>query len=82
MGKEDSDTRENIWGKRVMRVWFNLFILGINTRMSGGLQLLCNASGVSVPMIALYKLLGDSIEWSYPESDLIKVAHIEIPICL
>lgn len=59
-----------------------LFILEINTRMSGGLQLSCKASGINVPMIALYKLLGESIDWSYPEGDSIKVAHIETPICL
>ncbi len=42
----------------------------------------CKASGINIPLIALYKLLGEDIEWGYPKGDSIKVAHIETPICL
>lgn len=59
-----------------------LYILEINTRMSGGLQLSCKASNINLPMIALYKLMGEDISWSYPEYESQKVAHIETPICL
>lgn len=59
-----------------------LYILEINTRMSGGLQLSCEASGINIPMIALYKLIGESITWQYPDYKSRKVAHIETPICL
>ena len=58
------------------------YILEINTRMSGGLQLSCKASNINLPMIALYKLLGKNISWSYPKYNSQKVAHIETPICL
>ena len=36
--------------------------------MSGVLQLSCKTSGVNLSMIALYKLFGESIGWSYLES--------------
>ncbi len=58
------------------------YLLEINTRMSGGLQLSCEASGINLPMIALYELIGEKIDWSYPEKGSQKVAHIETPICL
>ena len=59
-----------------------LYILEINTRMSGGLQLSCKASNINLPMIALYKLIGEDHPWSYPDYSSMKVAHIETPICL
>lgn len=59
-----------------------LYLLEINTRMSGGLQLSCKASGINIPMIALYKLIGEDAEWRYPGFYSQKVAHIETPICL
>lgn len=59
-----------------------LYLLEINTRMSGGLQLSCRASGINIPMIALYKLIGEDVEWAYPGFYSQKVAHIETPICL
>lgn len=58
------------------------YLLEINPRMSGGLQLSCKASGINVPMIALYELIGEDISWKYPDFDVQKVAHIETPICL
>ncbi len=58
------------------------YLLEINTRMSGGLQLSCEASKINVPMIALYKLLGEDVDWKYPDFKSRKVANIETPICL
>ncbi len=59
-----------------------LFLLEINTRMSGGLQLSCKASGINMPQIALYKLLGKDLDWKYPAYKSMKIANIETPICL
>ena len=59
-----------------------LYLLEINPRMSGGLQLSCKATGINLPNIAINQLLGVEREWSYPDNNFIKVAHIETPICL
>lgn len=58
------------------------YLLEINPRMSGGLQLSCRATGINLPAIALNQLLGRETEWKYPEITEQKVAHIESPICL
>ncbi len=55
-----------------------LYLLEINTRMSGGLQMSCLAANVNVPNIALNKLLGNDIEWKMDKTDRI-VSYIEIP---
>ncbi len=54
------------------------YLLEINTRMSGGLQMSCLATGVNIPNIALNKLLGREIPWSYERKNSI-VSYIEIP---
>ena len=54
------------------------YLLEINTRMSGGLQMSCLATGVNIPNIALNKLLGKEIPWSYERKNSI-VSYIEIP---
>ncbi|NCB70401.1 MAG: carboxylate--amine ligase [Clostridia bacterium] len=59
-----------------------LFLLEINPRMSGGLQLSCKATGLNVPSIAINQLLGVERSWDYPDITAQKVAHIETPICL
>lgn len=59
-----------------------LYLLEINPRMSGGLQLSCKASGINLPSIAINQLLGISKPWSYPDYELQRVVHIETPICL
>lgn len=59
-----------------------LYLLEINPRMSGGLQLSCEAAGINIPNIAINQLLGINKEWSYPDIHSCKVAHIETPICL
>ncbi len=54
------------------------YLLEINTRMSGGLQMSCLAAGVNIPNIALNKLLGKNREWSMDTREKI-VSYIEIP---
>jgi len=54
------------------------YLLEINTRMSGGLQMSCLATGVNIPNIALNKLLGKEISWSYARENKI-VSYIELP---
>ena len=59
-----------------------LFLLEINPRMSGGLQLACTATAINVPALALKQLLGMETSWSYPGWQERHVAHLEMPICL
>ncbi len=54
------------------------YLLEINTRMSGGLQMSCLAAGVNIPNIALNKLLGKQIPWEIDKTERI-VSYIEIP---
>ncbi len=56
-----------------------LYLLEVNTRMSGGLQMSCLASGVNIPNIALNKLLGKEIDWSIDDETDKIVSYIEIP---
>lgn len=58
-----------------------LWLLEINPRMSGGMQLSCAASGINLPAIALNQLLGCDTEWQYPSFDSKKAAHVERAIC-
>lgn len=59
-----------------------LYLLEVNPRMSGGLQLSCKATGINIPSIAVNQLLGRPVDWKYPDRNAQKVAHIETPICL
>ncbi|MEE1126229.1 MAG: ATP-grasp domain-containing protein [Acutalibacteraceae bacterium] len=59
-----------------------LYLLEINTRMSGGLQLSCEATGINIPSIAINQLLGNELQWAYPEITSQRLANIETPICL
>ncbi len=56
-----------------------LYFLEINTRMSGGLQMSCLASGINVPNIALNKLLGRELAWKIDHNMDKIVSYIEIP---
>lgn len=58
------------------------YLLEINPRMSGGIQLSCIGSGINLPALALKKLLNQPYEWSYPEFQSRKVAHIETPVII
>ena len=54
------------------------YLLEINTRMSGGLQMTCEAENINIPNIALNKVLGKHIKWSYEPTEKV-VSYIEIP---
>lgn len=54
------------------------YLLEINTRMSGGLQMSCLATGVNIPNIALNKLLGKEVPWRFERENKI-VSYIELP---
>lgn len=56
-----------------------LYLLEVNTRMSGGLQMSCLASGVNIPNIALNKLLGKDVNWNIDDETDKIVSYIEIP---
>ena len=56
-----------------------LYLLEVNTRMSGGLQMSCLASGVNIPNIALNKLLGKDLQWNIDDEEDKIVSYIEIP---
>ena len=57
------------------------YMLEVNTRMSGGIQMPCLGSGVNIPNIAVNKLLGIEKQWAnnYEEK---QVSHIEIPVVI
>lgn len=57
------------------------YMLEVNTRMSGGVQMACLGSGINIPNIAVNKLLGIEKSWTnnYEEK---QVSHIEIPVII
>ncbi len=57
------------------------YMLEVNTRMSGGVQMGCLGSGVNIPNIAVNKLLGIDKQWTnnYEEK---RVSHIEVPVVI
>lgn len=54
------------------------YLLEVNTRMSGGLQMSCMAEQVNIPNIALNKLLGRELDWEYEPVERV-VSYIEMP---
>lgn len=54
------------------------YLLEINTRMSGGLQMTCLAADVNIPNIALNKILGKDVDWTMDTKQKI-VSYIEMP---
>lgn len=56
------------------------YLLEINPRMSGGLQLACVATKINIPNIAVNQLYGINKEWSYPQKRIFKVANLETPV--
>ncbi len=54
------------------------YLLEVNTRMSGGLQMSCLAGNINIPNIALNKILGRTIEWTLDKKNCV-VSFIEIP---
>jgi predicted ATP-grasp superfamily ATP-dependent carboligase len=57
----------------------NLYLLEINTRMSGGIQYSCLASGINIPNIAINQLIGIHKKWIGNNEEK-KVSYIEEPI--
>ncbi len=57
------------------------YILEVNTRMSGGVQMACEASGINIPNIAANKLLGIQKPWEDRRIEK-DVCHIEYPLVL
>lgn len=59
-----------------------LYLLEINPRMSGGLQLSCLAAGVNIPDLAINQLLGVEKPWTLADKKSRRVANIETPVIL
>lgn len=57
------------------------YLLEVNARMSGGVQMSCLASGINIPNIAVNKLLGIEKPWENNKKEC-SVTHIEVPIVL
>ncbi len=55
------------------------YFLEVNTRMSGGVQLSCAASGVNIPHIAVRKMYGEDIPWNIEKKEKF-VTHVETPV--
>ena len=55
------------------------YFLEVNTRMSGGVQLACEACGVNLPNIAVNKLIGIEKPWSYAQSEH-RISFVETPV--
>ena len=57
------------------------YLLEVNTRMSGGIQMSCAATGVNIPDLAVNKLLGIHKPWHMEKREC-RVTHVEVPIVL
>lgn len=55
------------------------YLLEINTRMSGGVQLSCAGTGINIPKLALKKLLGETAEAEWDKKEC-KVSYVEYPL--
>lgn len=57
------------------------YILEVNTRMSGGIQMACRATGANIPAVAAGRLLGRRLPWHVDRKER-AVSHIEMPVVL
>ncbi len=57
------------------------YFLEVNTRMSGGVQMACEACGVNIPLIAVHKLCGIQDDWRINRNEAY-VTHVERPVVL
>lgn len=57
------------------------YLLEVNTRMSGGVHMTCEATGVNIPDIAVNKLMGKHRGWRL-EQKTYYVTHVDMPIVL
>lgn len=55
------------------------YFLEVNTRMSGGIQMSCLASGVNIPNIAVNQMLGNDKLWENKCEERY-VTHVELPV--
>ncbi len=58
-----------------------LYLLEINTRMSGGIQLSCKSTGINIPNIAVNQLLGFEKKIACNEKTQV-VSYVEMPVIL
>lgn len=57
------------------------YFLEVNTRMSGGVQMACLASGINIPNLAVNKMLGINKEWKVVKETKL-VSHVEVPLII
>lgn len=57
------------------------YLLEVNTRMSGGIQMSCMASGVNIPAIAVGQMLDREMPWTNLSEEKC-VTHVEVPVVL
>ena len=57
------------------------YFLEVNTRMSGGIQMSCLASGINIPNIAVNKMLGNVKEWTNTQEEKL-VSYVEAPVII
>ncbi len=57
------------------------YFLEVNTRMSGGVQYSCLASGINIPNIAVNKILGIEKNWELKKEEK-KISYIETPLLM
>ncbi|MBQ4530042.1 MAG: ATP-grasp domain-containing protein [Lachnospiraceae bacterium] len=55
------------------------YFLEVNTRMSGGVQMSCLASGINIPNIAVNKMLGREKKWQNRQEEKL-VSYVEAPV--
>ncbi len=55
------------------------YFLEVNTRMSGGIQMSCLATGINIPQIAVDKMLGRDAAWKLLKQPR-RVAYVEHPV--
>lgn len=55
------------------------YFLEVNTRMSGGIQMACLASGVNIPNLAVNNLLGRAKKWNNHFEEKC-ISHVEVPV--
>jgi len=55
------------------------YFLEVNTRMSGGIQMACLASGVNIPNLAVNKIIGINKEWKNNFKETC-ISHVEVPM--
>ncbi|HAN09459.1 MAG TPA: hypothetical protein DCP90_02470 [Clostridiales bacterium] len=58
-----------------------LYLLEVNTRMSGGIQNSCMGADINIPNIAVNQLLGIEKIWSANQISR-KVVHVQMPLII